>query len=303
MISVLLVMVVFYGTQVKKPDTIDYTELEMIITTDKELYVVGDTVNANFSLYSPETVYVNQFGKAFRHYMEHEFPPISSGIGVGGYFKIEKDETYFADSTVFTVDKPGLLVLDFYGVKKTVGVVDAPDQSIWTQEAEIIDKLPHDYKESDVGSSYWKAVASKIGSLNRTGKMSYLPYILVGYHPDWGNWTSYISMTDISYEYTQPILDEFKPSYWERIKFLEAPAPRSDVELWRNRLHEWSDELKDAGVKLSRLSNYFDGRLLVGVEDLDREKADLLCSIAVDIPPGILVLYSTGPVVVTPYTE
>ncbi|TFH46770.1 MAG: hypothetical protein E4G94_01685 [ANME-2 cluster archaeon] len=301
---VLLVMLIVTATSIlMEPKTrelkeLHYTDLEMKIETDKQRYTVGNTIKANFTLInnSSETVLVQNFQRSLLHYMEHEDLPISLGHGVAGTIEIEGNSEYVARQTEFTVEKPGLLVLDFNGFNKTVGVIDRTDESLWSKPAEIIEKRPSEYKVPGMDFSSWFAVASKLGSLNRTGKLSYLPYVLVEYYPDWANGTAYIAMTDISPEYTSPILKEFSESIREDIRFIKASAPRVLVEKWQHNLWGKHDALEEAGVMVWESSYYFDGRLLVGVEDLDQEKADILCSIVSDVPSGILVLIDTEPI-------
>ena len=63
------------------------------------------------------------------------------------------------------------------------------------------------------------------------------------------------------------------------------------------RVWEMHDELEEAGVMIWESSYYFDGRMLLGVEDLDQEKADTLCRIVGDVPSGIIVLIDSEPIV------
>lgn len=293
-----LAFVLVFAYSLYDTPPLDYTELEVTITTHSELFSVGEVVAANVTLFNPgpEAVYVKSFPRALVSYMEHEFPPIVSAIVGKRHIKIPGDSEYLVISGEFALEKPGLMVIDFYGFNKTVGVWDLPDEALWGRPAEIIQGLQSDIKNPSVDFSSWFAVASKLGSLNRTGKLSYLPYILVEYYPDWINGTAYIAMTDISHEYTQPILDQFSPHIQDDIRFIKAPAPRVVVERWMGRVWGMHDELEEAGVMIWESSYYFDGRMLLGVEDLDQEKADTLCRIVDDVPPGIYVLVDSEPI-------
>ncbi len=235
--------------------------------------------------------------------MEKDDPPINLGHGVADTIEIAGLSEYVAHQTEFTVDRIGLLVLDFNGFNKTVGVYGRIDESLWGNPAEIIEKRPHEYKVPGVDFSNWFAVASKLGSMNRTAKLWYLPFVLVEYYPDWANGTAYVALTDIGDEYTQPILDEFSPSIREDIRFIEAPAPKVVVESWERILWSKHDALEKAGVMVWDSSMYYDGRLLVGVEDLTSEKVDIFCSIVDIVPSGIFVLVDTPPIELSLYNS
>jgi hypothetical protein len=161
--------------------TIEYTELEMKITTHSERFSVGEVVAANVTLFNPgpDAVYVKSFSRALVRYMEHEFPPIVSAITGNRPIKIPGDSEYLVISGEFMAEKPGLMVIDFYGFDKTVGVVDLPDEALWGRPAEIIEERQIENKNPSVDFSNWFAVASLVRPLNRSGLLSYLPYSLL----------------------------------------------------------------------------------------------------------------------------
>ncbi len=179
---------------------------------------------------------------------------------------------------------------------RVLALLEEVDMGVWDRPIEILDRRPSDVdRKADLGT--WLTIAKKLGPMNRTGELSYLNDILVEYAPDWSNGTAYIAMTDISPEYTEPLLEQFSEHQRKYIRFIKASAARPVVNMWQEKVWSKHKELEYAGVMVWTASYYFDGRLLLGVEDVDQGKADIMARILDDVPTGILVLVNASPIV------
>ncbi|HUV55236.1 MAG TPA: hypothetical protein VMW03_08540 [Candidatus Krumholzibacteriaceae bacterium] len=83
------------------------------------------------------------------------------------------------------------------------------------------------------------------------------------------------------------------------MRFVEAPAPMWLLQGWERRLMDiLVGELPAKGVRWTCFSHYYDGRFLVGFEELDEEKMVVIReTIEGRVPSGMLVVFETGPIV------
>lgn len=297
--SAFLLLVTLYFAFISEPPTIEYMELNIIIDTPKEVYVVGEAINATVYLRNPRpiTAYVRPFDTSFIGYSYEEVPPVSLGHGLGGpSIEVPGDSTYKVKSKVFYAEKPGVYVLDFNGFGETVWVVDAASSSLWSGAPEVLESLQYEHMSPSLNLVYWFAVLSKVSSMNRTGRPSYLPMILVQLDPDWINGTAYVAMTRITDEYTRPILEKFSPETQRHIRFVEAPTPLIQIRAWEKMIWAQCDELKERGVIVWTSTIHYDGRILLGIEDTGEDKIKGLCETLRDVPLGVIVVYREGPI-------
>ena len=166
-------------------------------------------------------------------------------------------------------------------------------------ETEVVDRMPWEDKDPGVSFNRYWGVASKLDSVMRTGDMPGLNEIFVTHHPDWHNGTAYVALTDAGVEATEPILALFSEGLRENIRFIHAPAPLYILNEWIRYLEEMVDELADGGVKLTSVSIYYDGRILVGVEEIDGDTVESFNEVLWRVPPGVFVLHETGPIELT----
>jgi hypothetical protein len=84
--SALLLLVTMYLAATSSPPTIEYTELEIIMDTPKDIYIVGEAINATVYLRNtkPDVVYVQYFGIDFTGYTYEGFYPAHLGHAFGG---------------------------------------------------------------------------------------------------------------------------------------------------------------------------------------------------------------------------
>jgi len=162
---------------------------------------------------------------------------------------------------------------------------------------EVMDNLPSANKTPGVTFNKYWAVASKLDSMLRTGEMPRLNEVFVYHYPDWSNGTAYVALTDISEETTTPILALFSEDIAENIRFIHAPAPLKIVEEWIQHIQECSDALEENGVRWTSLSVYYDGRILVGVEEINQKTVEVFNRVLWRIPRGAYVLVESGPLV------
>jgi len=162
-------------------------------------------------------------------------------------------------------------------------------------ETQVVERMPWDDGNPGISFSKYWGVASKLDSILRTGKMPHLSEIFVTHSPDWRNGTAYVALTDVSEEATGPILALFSDSVRENIRFIHAPAPLPILNEWMLYFEDVVHELEDKGVNWTELSIYDDGRILVGLEEIDAETIAIFNEVLRRVPPGIFVLYETGP--------
>jgi len=173
-------------------------------------------------------------------------------------------------------------------------------KDVWERDIDFPSPNVHDPPEEDrVNLIEWFAIAREVQMLLDTGELPYLEEIYVTRHPDWLNGTAYISLTIVSPETTQPILDRIEPNLHDYVRFVEAPAPMWLLQVWERRLMDiLVDELPGKGVHGTCFSHYYDGRFLVGFEELDEEKIVMIReTIEGRVPSGMLVVFVTGPIV------
>jgi len=163
-------------------------------------------------------------------------------------------------------------------------------------ETQVVDRMPWEDKDPGVSFNEYWGVASKLDSVMRTGEMPSFNKIFVTHYPDWRNGTAYVALTDVGVEATEPILDLFSEGLREDIRFIQAPAPLYMLNEWIGYLEDAVDELADGGVRLTSASIYYDGRILVGVEEIKGDTVESFNKVLWRVPPGVFVLHETGPV-------
>lgn len=169
-------------------------------------------------------------------------------------------------------------------------------KELWEGELEVADPrfLPINKNESIDKSAFW-GVSSKLTALLAKGvpeiKDSYVYHSL-----DWQNDTAYIVLTDMSNNITRFILDQFSPQVQEKIRFLKSPAPLGQISEWRETLLGLCmGRLKERGVNWTSMSTYYDGRIMLGVEEITSETIVIIKeAIAGRVPPGIFIIWETG---------
>lgn len=163
-------------------------------------------------------------------------------------------------------------------------------------EPQVIDRMPWEDRDPGVSFNMYWGVASKLDSVMRTGKMPHLNEVFVTHYPDWRNGTAYVALTDVSEEATEPILGLFSEGLRNNIRFIHAPAPLSMLREWIRYLEDMGEELADSGVRWTSASIYFDGRVLVGLEEINEDTVEAFNRVLWRVPPGIFVLHETGPI-------
>jgi hypothetical protein len=124
-----------------------------------------------------------------------------------------------------------------------------------------------------------------------------LKEVIVYHYPDWYNGTAYVALSDTSPEITNMILGLFSPYIQDKIRFLNAPAPLNKIEEWREALRGCGDDLKERGIKLTYGTLYYNGKILLGIEEITTDTIFFLKeAIKEKVPPGVIVLEETGPI-------
>ena len=178
---------------------------------------------------------------------------------------------------------------------------------LWNGEPEIAD--PHFLPPKGNQSKYvnlgaYRAVASKLVAIIDHAEYEILKEVLVYHYPDWNNGTAYVALYDTSPEITNMILDLFSPYVQEQIRFVKAPAPLNKIEEWGEALWSCIDDLKERGIKPTYKTMYYNGKILLGIEELTPSTIPLFKeAIEGKVPPGVIVLEETGPIEVRGYTQ
>jgi len=219
-------------------------------------------------------------------------------MGVSGEpIEIHAQSYYEVKSSSFQPEQAGIFYLSLNNdYREFVYVIDGFDERCWDMMPELIKSLPSDDSNPNVDFSHWFAVASKLNSLRNTDKIDYFNAIFVQMYPDWVNGTAYVALADTSEYFTQPILELFSPSIREDIRFIKAPATLYHLNQWEQMVWDNHTVLEEAGVMVWSTSVYFDGRILLGIEDADEEMLDVLSEVLADVPPGVLVVVPFGPI-------
>jgi len=161
-------------------------------------------------------------------------------------------------------------------------------------KTQVVETMPWEEKDPGISFNKYWGVASKLDSVMRTEEMPSLNEIFVTHYPDWRNGTAYVALTDVGVEATEPILDLFNKGLRENIRLIHAPAPLYMLNEWIGYLEDTVDELADGGVRLTSVSIYYDGRILVGVEEIDGDTVESFDEVLWRVPPGVFVLHETG---------
>lgn len=171
---------------------------------------------------------------------------------------------------------------------------------LWYGEPEIADPyfLPpkgEQVKHANLGA--YRAVAHKLGAIIDREEYEILKEVLVYHYPDWNNGTAYVALSDTSPEITNMILDLFSPYIQEKIRFVNAPAPLNKIEEWGEALWSCRDDLKERGIKPTYKTMYYNGKILLGIEEITPNTIPLFKeAIKGKVPPGVIVLEETGPI-------
>ena len=171
---------------------------------------------------------------------------------------------------------------------------------LWNGEPEIAD--PHfltpkgeQAKNADLG--VYRAVSSKLGAIINQPEYEMLKEVIVYHYPDWNNGTAYVALSDTSPEITNMILGLFSPYIQEKIRFVNAPAPLNKIEEWKEALYGCGDDLRERGIKLTYGTLYYNGKILLGIEEITTDTIFFLKeAIKEKVPPGVIVLEETGPI-------
>ena len=178
---------------------------------------------------------------------------------------------------------------------------------LWNGEPEIAD--PHFLPPKGNQSKYvnlgaYRAVASKLVAIIDREEYEILREALVYHYPDWNNGTAYVALYDTGPEITNTILGLFSPYVQEQIRFVRAPAPLNKIEEWREALWDCGDDLRERGIKLTYGDMYYNGKILVGIEEISPSTIPLFKeAIEGKVPPGVIVLEETGPIELRPDTQ
>jgi len=176
---------------------------------------------------------------------------------------------------------------------------------LWNGEPEIADPhfLPpkgNQSKHAILGA--YHAVAHKLGAVIDREEYEILKEVLVYHYPDWNNGTAYVALSDTGPEITNMILDLFSPYVQEQIRFVKAPAPLNKIEEWRETLYDC--DLKERGIKPTYGTMYYNGKILLGIEEISPSTIPLFKeAIEGKVPPGVIVLEETGPIELRPDTQ
>lgn len=162
-------------------------------------------------------------------------------------------------------------------------------------ETEVLEGDPYEERGPGVSFNKYWAVASKLNSMLRTGEMPRLNETFVTHYPDWSNGTAYVALTDVSEEATAQILGLFSEEVAENIRFIHAPAPRSIIKAWIRHIEENTAALSEMGVRWTSIGLYYDGRILVGVEEIKGDTVEVFNGVLRIVPRGAVVLWETGP--------
>jgi hypothetical protein len=188
---------------------------------------------------------------------------------------------------------------DIAEIKTSYEVLNAEYVNLWNGEPEIAD--PHFLPPKGNQSKYvnlgaYHAVASKLVAIIDREEYKILKEVLVYHYPDWNNGTAYVVLSDTSPEITNMILDLFSPYVQEQIRFVKAPAPLNKIEEWGEALWSCRDDLKERGIKPTYKTMYYNGKILIGIEEITPSTIPLFKeAIEGKVPPGVIVLEETGP--------
>jgi len=171
---------------------------------------------------------------------------------------------------------------------------------LWNGEPEIADPYflyPKGEQAKQANLGAYRAVAHKLGAIIDREEYEILKEVLVYHYPDWNNGTAYVALSDTSPEITNMILGLFSPYIQEKIRFVNAPAPFNKIEEWGEALWSCSDDLKERGIKPTYKTMYYNGKILLGIEEITPNTIPLFKeAIEEKVPPGVIVLEETGPI-------
>ncbi len=176
---------------------------------------------------------------------------------------------------------------------------------LWNGEPEIADQHflhPKGNQSKYASLGAYHTVASKLGAIIDLKEYEILREALVYHYPDWNNGTAYVALSDTGPEITNMILDLFSPYVQGQIRFVKAPAPLNKIEEWREALYDCN--LKERGIKSTYGATYYNGKILLGIEEITPSTIPLFKeAIEGKVPPGVIVLEETGPIEIRPNTQ
>jgi hypothetical protein len=178
---------------------------------------------------------------------------------------------------------------------------------LWNGEPEIANPrfLPPKGNQSKyVNLGAYRAVASKLVAIIDREEYKILKEVLVYHYPDWNNGTAYVALSDTSPEITNMILDLFSPYVREQIRLVKAPAPLNKIEEWEEALWSCRDDLKERGIKPTWKTMYYNGKILLGIEEITPNTISFFKeAIKEKVPPGVIVLEETGSIELEPHSK
>ena len=178
-----------------------------------------------------------------------------------------------------------------------VYVINGVDKKYWDMKPELLGSLPNENKKPGVNLAHWFAIADALRDLEKSESLDYLQDIFVNKYPDWVNGTAYIALADTSDEFTKPILEAINPSDREYVRFVKAPATPWRIQQWENMIIGKSNALEKHGVMLNGLLLSYDGRIMLGIENVNENMIEALVDVLDEIPPGVLMMFELGPAI------
>ena len=289
--------------------------IRLEISTDKQEYIIGESVKSTFYIVNPNpvSVKIEPYNMvevdAFINGIPQEIGRVVIAVSASGAkIKIPPESRHKISSVTFNAKESGNLTInlniliknDLAGsARHTVQILEPEReyQVLWDGDIEVADPrfLSSDKNES-LDMSAFQGLSSKLRTLVAKG-IPEVKNFYVHYSMDWQNGTANIVLTDTSENVTRFILDQFSPPVREKIRFLKSLAPRSQIREWRGTLMELClGRLKERGVKWTAMSTYYDGRIRLDVEEITPETIDIIKEVIEGrVPPGVIVIWESGP--------
>ena len=276
-------------------------DIEVEITTSRDSYTLGESFTATLHLVNngSKDVWMNPiYELQFLGNSVNDPEPTTGIIDLdwiqGAKIHVPPKSKFKLFELDFKPQYSGAFLISCFGVKKTVQILEPEReyQVLWEGELEVADPrfLSGDKNES-LDMSAFQGLSSKLTSLVRRG-VPEIKNFYVHHSMDWQNGTAYIVLTDISENVTRFILDQFSPPVQEKIRFLKSSASRSQIREWRGTLMELClGRLKERGVIWTAMGTYYDGRILLYVQEISPETIDIIEEVIEgSVPPGIVVI-------------
>ena len=282
-------------------ETINYSQLSLLLNTSHVVYEQGEPVNATIFLRNTYnyTVYVEPFSVNLVGYIKHEDITALHGSTtkhVQEIIEIPALSDYKVTSSIFTPTETGVLTLSMGEVNRSLYVIDGIDEKYWDMKPELFDSLQWEHKNPSVNFVHWFAIAETLRDIEKSPSLDYFTDIFVNKYPDWINGTAYIALADTREEFTQPILEEINPSDRAYVRIIKAPTTLRHIEQLERLIFGKNDILEFYDVRVNGMMIHIDGRLMVGIENVSEEKLETLAHVLKEIPPGIIIGFEMGPV-------